>query len=426
MQTADERSGPGVSVVREPLPDVRQQIHDPAPTGATSVEIALLTGGQDRHYAVGLATALMRCGFTLDIIGSDEIDGPEFQDNPRARFRNLHGSQQSANLLRRISRILRFYAKLFRYTLTSKARIFHILWNNKFPVFDRTLLMLFYKSAGKKVVFTAHNVNAGRRDGNDSWLNRLTLSCQYRLADQIFVHTSKMKDELIDQFQAKENKVSIIPYGINNAVPISELTREEARHKLGLWQTEKVILYFGAIKLYKGIEHLVAAFQQIAATGEYRLVIAGERKKGHEEYWQSIQQSIELGPCPGKVLQKIEFIPDSEVEIYFKAADVAVLPYSEIFQSGILFLTYAYGVPVIATDVGSFSEDVIEGKTGFLCEPANSQDLANTIRRYFNTDLYRDLAQRRQEIRAFAISRHSWDTVADITTGVYAKTVEKR
>lgn len=402
-------------------PPVRVQTTD-APLPA-SLCVAILTGGQDRHYAVGLATAIMQRGVTLDVIGSDDLDGPEFQGVPRATFRNLHGSQQNASLTRRISRLLRFYRRLFGYTVTSKPKIFHILWNNKLPLFDRTILMWFYKLAGKTLVLTAHNVNAGRRDCNDSWLNRSTLRYQYRLADHIFVHTQKMKGELISQFHVEESRITTIPYGINNAVPFSTMTTSEARLKLGLRDTEKVILYFGAIKQYKGLEDLVAAFQQIAAKGEYRLIIAGERKKGHEEYWHSIRESIERGPHKSQILQRIAFIPDSEIEMYYKAADVAVLSYTDIFQSGILFLTYAYGVPVIATDVGSFSEDIVEGRTGFICKPRDPTSLAVAIEGFFGSDLYQELATRHQEIRDYALAKHSWDAVGELTIGVYREVV---
>ncbi len=395
-----------------------------AATCRVPLNIGLLTGGQDRHYAVGLGMALSTQDLTLEVIGSDEVDGPEFHGNPRLRFRNLHGGQQKASLARRICRILIFYARLLHYASTGEPKIFHILWNNRIQIFDRTLLMLFYKLVGKKVILTAHNVNAGRRDQKDSWLNRTTLRCQYKLTNHIFVHTKKMKDELVGEFYVEESKVTVIPYGINNAVPFSELTREGARQKLELRNDEKAILYFGAIKQYKGLENLVAAFQKIAMEGDYRLIIAGERKKGHEEYWRSIQETIERDPNREKILQKIEFIPDPETEIYFKAADVAVLPYTEIFQSGILFLAYAYGLPVIATDVGSFSEDIVEGTTGFVCKPHDTDALATTIQRYFETDLYRELEGRRQEIRDYTLSRHSWATVADITRDVYSKLIE--
>ena len=125
-------------------------------------------------------------------------------------------------------------------------------------------------------------------------------------------------------------------------------------------------------------------------------------------------------------MQKIEFIPDHEIEIYFKAADVAVLPYTDIFQSGILFLAYAYGLPVIATDVGSFAEDILEGRSGFICRPRDPEGLARTIQHYFATDLYADLERRREEIKTFAFSRHSWEIVAQMTRDVYSHLLESR
>ena len=315
--------------------------------------------------------------------------------------------------------------RLFRYTLAGKANIFHILWNNKLQNFDRTLLMLFYRLLGKKVVLTAHNVNAGKRDGTDSWLNRFTLKWQYSLTNHIFVHTQKMKYELADEFGVPEQKVTIIPYGVNNVLPYTRMTTEEARRQFGLRVSERVLLYYGAIKSYKGLQYLVEGFQRIASEGDYKLIIAGERKKGHEDYWQSIERSIESHPSREKVLKKIAFISDAETEVYFKAADVAVLPYTDIFQSGILFVAYNYGTPVIATDVGSFAEDVVSGKTGFICKPRNSDDLARTIQMYFETDLYRDLAHRREEIRDFVISGHSWDTVGGMTREVYCQVLER-
>ena len=389
-----------------------------------SLDISLMTGGQDRHYAVGLGTALIEQHLTLDVIGSDEIDGPEFHRYPCIQFHNLHGTHQKATHIRKLVTILAFYVRLFRYAFTARPRLFHILWNNRLPIVDRTILMLLYKMAGKKIVLTAHNVNAGSRDETDSWLNRTTLRCQYKLADHLFVHTKKMKDELIEEFDVVPHKVTVIPYGINNAVPVTTLTREEARRKLGLHIDEKVLLYFGAIKKYKGLEILVIAFQRIAAQGNYRLVIAGERKKEYEVYWRSIKHRIDCDPSRKKVLQKIEFIPDAETETYFKAADVAVLPYTAIFQSGILFLSYTYGLPVIATDVGSFSEDIVEGRTGFICKPRDPDNLATTIRRYFETDLYRELEYRRQDIRDYVLSQHSWNIVAKLTKDVYLRLLD--
>jgi glycosyltransferase involved in cell wall biosynthesis len=217
------------------------------------LEVGLLTGGQDRHYAFGLATALIAKGVYLDVIGSDLVDGPEMHVTPRLRFLNLHGSKQEASVGIKIKRILVSYARLIRYAATAKPKILHILWNNKLELFDRTFLMLYYKLLGKKIVLTSHNVNAGRRDSKDSLLNRLTLKVQYRLADHIFVHTEKMKNELRERFHVGKAVVTIIPYGINNAVPDTDLTSAEAKQRLGIRDAERTVLFFGAIKPYKGL-----------------------------------------------------------------------------------------------------------------------------------------------------------------------------
>jgi glycosyltransferase involved in cell wall biosynthesis len=385
----------------------------------SQLEVALLTGGQDRHYAYGLAMALIAQGVGLDVIGSDLVDGPEMHDTPRLRFLNLYGNKQPASAVVKVQRTLLSYLRLMRYAATSKPKIFHILWNNKFELFDRTLLMAYYKLLGKKIMLTAHNVNQGRRDGKDSLPNRISLKIQYRLADHIFVHTTRMKDELVEGFGVRPAAVTVISYGINNAIPDTSLTPAEARRRLGIRNSEKTILFFGAIKPYKGLEYLVAAFQRLTITEDgYRLIIAGEKKKGAEDYWNGIEQTIVRHGSREQVLQKIEFIPDDETELYFKAADVAVLPYTEIFQSGILFLAYSFGLPVIATDVGSFAEDVVEGRNGFICKSADIADLASVIGKYFDSDLFRELEQRRRGIKEDAVSRHSWEAVGERTRNV--------
>jgi D-inositol-3-phosphate glycosyltransferase len=392
------------------------------------IKVSLLTGGSDRPYAYGFSMALISNGMSLDFIGSKQLDGPEMRATPKLNFLNLHGdTRERVGLVRKGARVLAFYARLFRYAVTAEPEIFHILWNNKLQLFDRTLLMFCYKLLGKKIVFTAHNVNAARRDAKDSALNRLTLKIQYHLVDHLFVHTQKMKAELRDEFGVPAEKVTVIPFGINNSVPNTDLSSAEAKRRLGIEENGKTILFFGAIWPYKGLEHLMAAFQRVAPKHpEYRLIIAGESKKGSEQYLRNIQNRIESDPCRNQIIQKIEFVPDAEIEIYFKAADVLVLPYSEIFQSGVLFLAYSFGLPVIAGDVGSFRDDIIPGKTGYLSHSCSPIDLANAIEIYFESDLYKTLTGRRPEIRDYAMARNSWSVVADMTRGLYLELLGMR
>jgi D-inositol-3-phosphate glycosyltransferase len=383
--------------------------------------VALLTGGGDRPYAFGLATALMTRCAALDLIGSDELDTPNFHGKSGVTFLNLRGSQQtSTSFLMKVFRISQYYIKLIRYAWTAKPRIFHILWNNKFDVFDRTMLMLYYRLLGKKIVLTVHNVNAGKRDCRDNPVNRLTLRAQYQLSDHIFVHTEKMKIELTDEFGQQATRITVIPFGINNAVPNTSLTSAEARRRLGIGDDRKTILFFGNITPYKGVEYLVTAFQRhLAQSEDYRLIIAG-RPNNCERYWNSIRKAVHEDLQAGRILLRPDFIPDDETELYFKAADVLVLPYRHIYQSGVLFLGYSFGLPVLAANVGSLKEEIVEGKTGFVFRPEDSVDLARTIERYFASDLFVELESRRQEIRDYVKQRHSWDTVGQKTLEVYA------
>lgn len=391
---------------------------------APRIEIGLLTGGGDRPYAFGLAMALASKGVYLDFIGSDELDSPELRGAPTLNFLNLWGNRRpNSRLAEKISRVVRYYFRLVRYALVARPKVFHILWNNKFQIFDRTALMLYYKMLGKKIVLTAHNVNAGTRDSNDSHLNRLSLRLQYRLADHIFVHTERMKGELVKDFAVSDRAISVIPFGINNSVPDTDLTSRQAKERLGIESGEKTLLFFGNIASYKGLEYLIAAFEQIVTEGgDYRLIIAGGPKEhGDEAYVDSLQRALRLGVGRERTTLRLHFIPDDETELYFKAADVLVLPYTHIFQSGVLFLGYRFGLPVIAADVGSLRDDIIEGQTGFLFKPKDHADLTKVIARYFASDLYENLSNRRQEIRDYAKERHSWDRIGETTRGVYAE-----
>lgn len=388
----------------------------------TGPQISLLTAGRDRPYALGLATALAAAGISFDFIGSDEVDGPGLHGDPKINFLNLRGDQRTdAGLIKKMSRVLLYYFRLLGYAATAKPKTFHILWNNKFETFDRTALMLYYKLLGKKIVFTAHNVNAAERDLNDSWLNRRTLRFQYQQCDHIFVHTEKMKDELVSGFGILADKVSVIPFGINNTVPDSGMTILAARKKLGLNVRDRVLLFFGNIAAYKGLEFLIDAFETGARSDEHlRLVVAG-RPKGAEEYWRGLREKIERSAVRDRMILKIEYVPDAETEIYFKAADVLVLPYTHVFQSGVLFLGYSFGLPALVADVGSLKEEIIVGKTGFVFESKNVAELARAIKNYFADVLYRELDSRRKAIQDFANDRYSWAKVAAITKAVYAK-----
>ena len=385
--------------------------------------VALLTAGKDRPYALGLSAALIDKGISFEVLGSNFVDSPFLHNNPLVTYRNLRGDQaEHAPLPEKIVRIFRYYGKLLTYAIKARPTVFHILWNNKFEWFDRTVLLLFYRLCGRKIVYTAHNVNIGERDGTDSLMNRLTLRAQYRLVDDVFVHTGRMKEELEKGFQVPAEKIHVIPFPMNNTVPDTAIDTATARERLGLTPDECVLLAYGAIAPYKGLEYIVEALTYLPRDGvRYRLLIAGGLKKGADEYWRKVQQSISQFGVGSIVTTRIEYIPDEETEIYFKAADALVLSYTHIFQSGVMFLAYNFGLPVLAADVGAFKESIVEGKTGFIFRPQDPTDLARAIQRFFESDLCRELPARRKQIRAFASENYSWSSAASDIVQVYCR-----
>jgi hypothetical protein len=114
-------------------------------------EVALLTGGGDKPYALGLASTLISQGVPFDFIGSDEVDGPELHNSPLVRFLNLRGDvRPSASIARKVLRVLTYYGRLLRYATVATPKVFHILWNNKLEFLDRTFVLLFYRLHGSQ------------------------------------------------------------------------------------------------------------------------------------------------------------------------------------------------------------------------------------------------------------------------------------
>jgi D-inositol-3-phosphate glycosyltransferase len=381
------------------------------------LKIALLTGCNDKHYQIGLLSGLVANPVKVDFIANDDMI--EAAGYSQVKYFNVRGDQDPrAPITDKIFRVLKYYGALLKYAFQSDARIFHIQWLNKFQYLDRTLLNIYYKGLGKKLVFTAHNINAGRRDGNDSWLNRLTLRWMYRLMDHIIVHTEQMKSEIIKDFIVPEEKVTVIPHGIHDAIPCSALAKTQARERLGLAADEKVILFFGNIRPYKGLDYLVKAMAMLPGDfSKIKLIIAGQIEE--PGYWDKILKLMEEDGLRDRIMTNVGFVPDNEIEVFVKAADLMVLPYTEVFQSGILFLSYNFGLPVVATDVGSLREEVLEGETGFICRPLDPVDLAEKIERYFCSGLFHNLEAKREKIKEYAREKYSWQIIGEKTFRVY-------
>lgn len=170
---------------------------------------------------------------------------------------------------------------------------------------------------------------------------------------------------------------------------------EEARHWLGLPKDARVLLFFGLIRDYKGLDLLIEAFGTLDPM--YHLVIAGEPYGSPEKYLEKVRSS----PGKDRIHLHMRFIPDTDVPRFFSAADAVVLPYRSATQSGVTAIAYHFGLPVVATDVGGLKEAVQHGRTGVLVPRPTASALARGIVDLFSLDrgeLHRHIAALREEL----------------------------
>jgi glycosyltransferase involved in cell wall biosynthesis len=177
-------------------------------------------------------------------------------------------------------------------------------------------------------------------------------------------------------------------------------TRESARAALGL--DGDVVLFFGYVRAYKGLDTLLAAWPAVRARRPATLVVAGEFYDDEAPYRR-------LAEAAGDSVRLLaRYVPDAEVEALFKAADVAVLPYRSATQSGVTHVAYALGLPVITTRVGGLAETVVPGETGLVVPPEDPPALAEAIVDFFAAGLAPRLRAGVERVR----SANSWEALA--------------
>jgi len=169
----------------------------------------------------------------------------------------------------------------------------------------------------------------------------------------------------------------------------SSIDKVEARERLGISEDERLILFFGFVRRYKGLPYLLKAMPRVLQRIKVHLLIVGE-------FWESeraYQRAIERLGLKESVTILNRYVPNEEVSLYFAAADVVVLPYLEATQSGVVQLAYGFERPVITTTVGGLTETVSHGRTGLIVPPRDSDALAEAIIRFFEDDLAADFVQ---------------------------------
>ena len=167
----------------------------------------------------------------------------------------------------------------------------------------------------------------------------------------------------IDQFDTRKSRV-FHPHPLYDNFGES-LPREEACRRLGLDPAKKVLLFFGLIRDYKGLDLLLDAYAALPDRSAVQLVVAGEFYSNGEKYHAQAQA---LG-IDDEVVWKTDFVPDSEVRLYFCAADLIVQPYKSATQSGVTQIAYHFNRPMLVTRVGGLAEIVPDGRAGYVVEP---------------------------------------------------------
>jgi len=177
-----------------------------------------------------------------------------------------------------------------------------------------------------------------------------------------------------------------------------------ARAALGLPANEPILLFFGFVRAYKGLDVLLDALPRIRERVPARLLVLGEFYAGREETDRRIAA---LGLRDAVVVQD-GFVPNERVGVYFSASDVVVLPYRSATQSGIVPIALQMRRPVISTNVGGLAEMVHDGVTGLLVPPENPSALADAVVRYFEESLEEPFARAIEVER----QRYSWEAMA--------------
>lgn len=219
------------------------------------------------------------------------------------------------------------------------------------------------------------------------------------IADNIIPHEHRPGDrqltgyfiQRIDGLIAMSRSVLRESSGFRSDLPMSfcphpifdnygiQLSKKIAKQKLGLEEKTGYLLFFGFIRDYKGLDLLISAFaDERLRKFPLKLLVAGEYYSNPEPYVQLIKKN-DLGDL---IELRTEFIPDSDVNLYFSAADMVVQPYKTATQSGVTQIGYHFNKPMLVTNVGGLAEIIPDGKVGYVVEP-DSEKIADALFNFY-------------------------------------------
>lgn len=263
-----------------------------------------------------------------------------------------------------------------------------------------TICRLARKNGKTKVVVHLDNITPHEPHFYDRPLNRYFL----RSCDGFIYMSQAVLDDLRTYRPDAPALFSPHPLFDNYG---AKVPREEACARLGLDANEGYVMFFGYVRDYKGLDILLDAWALLKSEGKTagrKLLVVGEVYGSDEKYRQQIER---LGLAEDVVMHN-EFVPDGEVAEWFSVADMVALPYKSATQSGVTQVAYAFGVPMVVTNVGGLAEMVEDDVVGVLAE-VSARSVADAIARCYegnNLERYRAGVVRNSE-------RFSWNATAD-------------
>ena len=245
------------------------------------------------------------------------------------------------------------------------------------PYFAPCYFLLARFMGKQNVVFVCHNVFPHERFPLDRFLTRLALNN----GSHFIVHAAEEAKEL-EKIKPDPDYV-VTPHPTYNAFCFEKMSKEQAQKKLDIASDEKILLFFGYVREYKGLKYLFRAMPAICkADDKVRLWVVGEFGADREEY-RALIEELEIAEYVRVV---DSYTPDREVEQYFAAADLVVLPYVSATQSGIVQIAYGFTKPVIVTEVGGLPDVVEDGSTGYVVKSESPEAIAEAVLKFFREE----------------------------------------
>jgi len=247
-----------------------------------------------------------------------------------------------------------------------------IFITNYWMTFFAPMNVFFSKFLNKKCIKIAiiHNLIPHEKRFFDKVFNRMFVKSY----DGFIVLSESVKKDLLAIDPAAKH--CLLKHPSYNKFG-DKIAREEVAAALGLDPTKKILLFFGLIRNYKGLDLLLQAFSNL--NNEFSLVIAGE------VYGEEITYTNLIAKSKNKNIHFVnQFIDEQDVKLYFSVADLCVLPYKSATQSGIQALANSFCLPVLISNVGGLAEDIVDEKNGFILNDINALAIQNKIEEIFN------------------------------------------